>query len=421
MMTLLTYPPFWLLLGALLCLLLRAPPARLAIALAAPLLALLALYLPEHGQGLSVTMLGYRFDFFDAGQGRRLLVTAMVLAAAGLGHRALRSGRDSTAVAGLAATAFAVAAALAGDLRALYVVFDALLLASLVLVWMGPGGGCERAGVRFAILHLLASAAFKLGIEMTYADGGAVLLAPMALQGVGPWLIFLVLLLKAALLPLSAWLADTYSRGSSTSFGFLAVTTLPVALLMLLILFPGEPLLAWIGGASLGWALLQGWRSQGVGPRLAHLLGALCGLLALLIGLIGATQGLVLAAAIGALFLLFVLFAGPFIDIVRANPEAAGQRLPWLAGEERPASDLDVIWRRAGFALGKSLVDSAALMGSGFERWLTAQVERLWRGLMRHHGSEGILAGTWPTGSMVTWVGVMLLVLLVIGARMSAS
>lgn len=40
---------------------------------------------------------------------------------------------------------------------------------------------------------------------------------------------------------------------------------------------------------------------------------------------------------------------------------------------------------------------------------------------MRSHGAEGVLARTWPTGSMLLWSVSFLLVLVVIGARMSAG
>ena len=40
--------------------------------------------------------------------------------------------------------------------------------------------------------------------------------------------------------------------------------------------------------------------------------------------------------------------------------------------------------------------------------------ERFIAGVFRHHGPEGILARTWPTGSTVLWVAVLLAVYLVI-------
>lgn len=36
------------------------------------------------------------------------------------------------------------------------------------------------------------------------------------------------------------------------------------------------------------------------------------------------------------------------------------------------------------------------------------------RGLSRHHGREGVLARTWPTGSMVLWIAVLLCIYLVL-------
>jgi multicomponent Na+:H+ antiporter subunit D len=35
------------------------------------------------------------------------------------------------------------------------------------------------------------------------------------------------------------------------------------------------------------------------------------------------------------------------------------------------------------------------------------------KSIIRHHGSQGILARTWPTGSMVLWVAVLLGVYLI--------
>jgi multicomponent Na+:H+ antiporter subunit D len=42
------------------------------------------------------------------------------------------------------------------------------------------------------------------------------------------------------------------------------------------------------------------------------------------------------------------------------------------------------------------------------------RIERFIAGVFRHHGPEGILARTWPTGSTVLWVAVLLALYLVI-------
>jgi multicomponent Na+:H+ antiporter subunit D len=52
----------------------------------------------------------------------------------------------------------------------------------------------------------------------------------------------------------------------------------------------------------------------------------------------------------------------------------------------------------------KDLVEVRQLAG----RLVARQAERIFAALYRHHGPSGILARTWPTGSMVLWVTLML-------------
>jgi multicomponent Na+:H+ antiporter subunit D len=82
--------------------------------------------------------------------------------------------------------------------------------------------------------------------------------------------------------------------------------------------------------------------------------------------------------------------------------------LKHLGGEPKISLDTDWFYRRAM---------------PGVARWLRLHGGRAWNGvlgtlrsnldlavgaLVRHHGPEGILARTWPTGSMVLWVAVIL-------------
>ncbi|MBI2312322.1 MAG: Na(+)/H(+) antiporter subunit D [Betaproteobacteria bacterium] len=70
--------------------------------------------------------------------------------------------------------------------------------------------------------------------------------------------------------------------------------------------------------------------------------------------------------------------------------------------------DVDWFYRRLGPLAARALV------GGGFRRWefLLRTLERVageaGAYLYRHHGPEGRLARTWPTGSMVLWVAVLL-------------
>ena len=70
--------------------------------------------------------------------------------------------------------------------------------------------------------------------------------------------------------------------------------------------------------------------------------------------------------------------------------------------------DWDWFWRSFGNKLGAefSLQGSRALLA--FSALARRRIERFVDQLYRHHGPQGILARTWPTGSMVLWVAILL-------------
>ena len=71
--------------------------------------------------------------------------------------------------------------------------------------------------------------------------------------------------------------------------------------------------------------------------------------------------------------------------------------------------DFDIVYRKLLPWLWTGL-----MIGVGGNAWngllrpSRRRIERFVAGLYRHHGPQGILARTWPTGSTVLWVGVML-------------
>lgn len=61
------------------------------------------------------------------------------------------------------------------------------------------------------------------------------------------WMILIGILINAAAPPVSAWLADAYPESSPTGSVFLSAFTTKTAVLALIMLFPGEPILIWVG------------------------------------------------------------------------------------------------------------------------------------------------------------------------------
>jgi multicomponent Na+:H+ antiporter subunit D len=70
--------------------------------------------------------------------------------------------------------------------------------------------------------------------------------------------------------------------------------------------------------------------------------------------------------------------------------------------------DFDWFYRVAGARLANVVVSGTGAvyrqLAAGFVQFLTAALARVYR----HHGPEGVLARSWPTGSMVLWVAILL-------------
>ncbi|MBI3936626.1 MAG: Na(+)/H(+) antiporter subunit D [Betaproteobacteria bacterium] len=76
--------------------------------------------------------------------------------------------------------------------------------------------------------------------------------------------------------------------------------------------------------------------------------------------------------------------------------------------------DMDWFYRAFGRWLVRRVLHGMSVLGSEGERRLWRAASAAWRGLERHHGPEGVLARTWPTGSMALWVVVLLLAYLLL-------
>ena len=83
---------------------------------------------------------------------------------------------------------------------------------------------------------------------------------------------------------------------------------------------------------------------------------------------------------------------------------------------ELHATNIDVEWfyRRLAPRVVRNLTLLVSNVGDVATRVLRAGNKSLMRSVFRHYGPEGTLARTWPTGSMVLWVAVLLAASLVL-------
>ena len=220
---------------------------RTGVVLLAPLLTLWAVWqVPDGVQG-TVSFLSYQIEPVEGSPLRRLFATVFALMAFVGGLYAFRLARWYELAAAYAYAAGAVGVSFAGDLISLFVYWELMALFSTVVVWCGGTPASRAAGIRYAILHLLGGVVLKVGIEGVVVSTGSIQITPMLAQDFNSWMILCGILINAAAPPLSAWLADAYPESSPTGSVFLSAFTTKTAVLALILLFPGEPVLVGVG------------------------------------------------------------------------------------------------------------------------------------------------------------------------------
>ena len=178
---------------------------------------------------------------------RRLFATVFALMAFVGGLYAFRQAKWYELAAAYAYAAGAVGVSFAGDLITLFVYWELMALFSTVVVWCGGSPAARAAGIRYAILHLLGGVVLKVGIEGFVVSTGSIQITPMLAHDFNSWMILCGILINVAAPPLSAWLADAYPESSPTGSVFLSAFTTKTAVLALILLFPGEPILIGVG------------------------------------------------------------------------------------------------------------------------------------------------------------------------------
>jgi len=220
---------------------------RAAVILFAPLLTLWAVWQVPDGVVMTVPFLEYQIEPIEGSPLRRLFATIFALMAFVGGLYAFRVAKWWELAAGYTYAAGAIGVSFAGDLISLFVFWELMALFSTLVVWSGGTPAARAAGIRYAILHLLGGVILKIGIDGISVHTGSVDIRPMLATDLDTWLILIGLLINAAAPPLSAWLADAYPESSPTGSVFLSAFTTKTAVLALILLFPGEKILIWVG------------------------------------------------------------------------------------------------------------------------------------------------------------------------------
>ena len=220
---------------------------RTAVILGAPLLTLWAVWQVPDGITGTLPFLDYKIEPVEGSPLRRLFATIFAIMAFVGGLFAFRQARWYEMAAAYAYAAGAIGVSFAGDLITMFLYWELMAIFSTVIVWCGGTPQAKRAGIRYAIMHLLGGVILKVGIEGVVVHTGSLNMQPMLANNFDTWMILIGILINAAAPPVSAWLADAYPESSPTGSVFLSAFTTKTAVLALILLFPGEPVLIWIG------------------------------------------------------------------------------------------------------------------------------------------------------------------------------
>jgi len=240
-------PPALILLAASLLIGLTRGHWRSAVILVAPLITLWAVWQVPDGVVGTVRFLDYAIEPIEGSPLRRLFATIFSIMAFAGGLFAFRQARWYELSAAFAYASGAIGVCFAGDLITLFLFWELMALFSTVIVWCGGTPAARRAGIRYAIMHLLGGVILKVGIEGVVVHTGSVNIEPMLATNFDTWMILVGILINAAAPPVSAWLADAYPESSPTGSVFLSAFTTKTAVLALILLFPGEPVLIGVG------------------------------------------------------------------------------------------------------------------------------------------------------------------------------
>jgi len=239
-------PAFAMIIGALLIGVAR-PALRPLIALATPLVTLYFIWQVGDGIQQTATFLGYEVQLVEGSDVRRLFATIFAIMAFGGVLFAFRQSKWWELTAALLYAAGAIGVSFAGDLLVMFLFWEFMALFSTVVVWCGGTDAARAAGIRYAIVHLFGGIILKIGIEGMMVHTGSIEITALTLNSLDAWLIFIGVLINAAAPPISAWLADAYPESTPMGGVFLSAFTTKTAVLALWLLFPGQPLLIWIG------------------------------------------------------------------------------------------------------------------------------------------------------------------------------
>jgi hypothetical protein len=212
--TLSAFPPGAVLVFGGLLLPFLAQRLRPIVLLGLPLVTIAwVLSLPD-GSSAPMVLLGYDFVWVRSDTLGRLFATIFSLMAFAGGLYAIRQRNVLELTAAFCYAGGAIGVALSGDLITLFVFWEAMAVASSLVILSVGTPKSFQVGMRYFIVRMFGGAVLMAGIVLHISDTGSTAFEFLGTDSFAKWLILVGVLINAAAPPMSAWLADAYPEAS---------------------------------------------------------------------------------------------------------------------------------------------------------------------------------------------------------------
>lgn len=221
---------------------------RSAIFIIASLAGLIILWTLPEGNYLTLSFLGNNLILLKVDALSKIFaaIFAIITVMGGVYAYHLKDAVQQTAALIYAASAIGVT--FAGDFITLFIFWELMAAASLVLIWSKKDKASGKAGMRYLIVHLFGGSLLLTGIILHISETGSVLVEHLlSKSSVANWFIIAGFGLNAAIPPLNAWLSDAYPKATVTGAVFLSALTTKTAVYALARVFSGWEVLFLLG------------------------------------------------------------------------------------------------------------------------------------------------------------------------------
>lgn len=222
---------------------------RAAVMLLTPVLGAVNLYAMPLEAHLTTQLFGRELVLIESDRMSRLFGWLFHLAAFVGGLYSLHTSDRMQHVSVLAYAGCAMGVVFAGDLLTVFLFWEGLALTSIFLVLARRTPSSLRSAVRYLLFQVASGMLMLLAIVLLHQEGRSLVFAPVGLDGLASWLLFIAIGIKAGFPLLHNWITDSYPEATETGAVVLSAFTTKIAIFALARMFPGTELLIWIGAA----------------------------------------------------------------------------------------------------------------------------------------------------------------------------